>query len=718
MSTEQDEKISRIKDHKAKIESENSQLQKRILDFGKESKKALESFTNSLAKSKDSTLSEINILMNSIDNFTRELEDYKKKTLLSDKAALNDRLNNLLGQISSGVQTLQKAMINLSTQQEEDVSSIYSQMAGKVNTGLSDIYSTQRDQISEFEDSISNKLSQIQRDIVSTVESESANQREMTESIASSFIESLNEFRAKIRDLSDSKETNVDAIFAGTVSDSVGRLEMAKEDLLAGIDGVMNNLEESLTSQKSNNTEMQKAIHEAVIKAKSDVKARIENQLLEAIEDWKSVQEEHSSALSTIKETSAKTFQNILESNENSQTNMLTDLENQLMTNLYNEIDNITLSFTKFQDSILNQIDALISRLTSAREEMKGSLDGLLVSNLNKIGGIGKQLEDQVSGVISKVSDEYKKTRENMYSSLMNAVEDRFSAIDSSIVQYKETTATKFDKTASDIDVSLMDFFDNTETIIGVTISKNASTLDQLGDTVNESFRTLQSGQEKNIETTLTDIRSTLRTKQSELVTTISSISPAAEDHIESNLEYIEDKKSEVTRTSTAAFDDLRKQVTAIEQDGMSSIRSIVGETHHKLDENVKTSEQSTKDLIEGLEDEHKSSIAKFRANATKELNKNIEIVDNYRDNLQEKFTRFFDDQQQSLDSFLEANRNHREGVDDQRRTLDIKFEELNTAIDTASETLTMNVTTNTENVVTSVKTILKDTDDIIETIK
>jgi len=718
MSTEQDEKISRIKDHKEKIESENTQIQKRILDFQKESKKALESFSSSLAQSKDSTLSEINSLINNIDNLTRELEDYKKKTIVSEQDALNDRLNNLLGQINSSVQKLQKSMVNLSTKQEEDVSSIYSQMAGKVNTGLSDIYSIQRDQISEFEDSISNKLAQIQRDIVSTVESESANQREMTENITSSFLESLTDFQAKIRDLSDSKETNVDAIFTGTVSDSVGRLEMAKEDLEAGIDGVMNSLEESLASQKANNREMQKAIHEAIIKAKSDVKARIENQLIEAIKDWKSVQEGHQSAFSVIKETTEKSFQSALASDESSQANMLTELEHQLKTNLYNEIDNITLSFSKFQDSFLNQIDALISRLTSAREEMKGSLEGLLITNLNKIGVIGKKLEDQLSGVISQVSDEYKQTRESTYSSLMNTVEDRFSAIDSSLEEFKANTSTKFDETASDLDVSMMNFFDNTEIIVSDTIDKNASTLDQLENTVNESFRTLQSGQEKNIETTLTDIRSNLRNKQSELITTISSISPAAEDHIESNREYIEEKKSEVTRTSRAAFDDLRKQITAIKQDGMSAIQSILGETNHKFDENVKASEQSTKDLIEGLEDEHKSSVAKFRANAAQELNTNLEMIDKYRDNLQEKFTRFFEDQQKSLNSFIEVNRNRRDGVDDQRRNIDIKFEELNTNIDTASETLTMNVTTNTENVITSVKTILKDTDDMIKSIK
>lgn len=113
-----------------------------------------------------------------------------------------------------------------------------------------------------------------------------------------------------------------------------------------------------------------------------------------------------------------------------------------------------------------------------------------------------------------------------------------------------------------------------------------------------------------------------------------------------------------------------------------------------------------------------KSSIAKFRANSTQEFNKNLEMLDEYRENLEDKFTRFFDDQQQSLDMFVDANRTRREPVDDQRRNLDIKFEELSAGIDTAAETLTLNVNTNTENVTTSVKQILKDVDDVIKAIK
>ncbi|MFX0015649.1 MAG: hypothetical protein ACFFB2_12005 [Promethearchaeota archaeon] len=718
MSTEQNDKISEIQDQKIKIESENTQIQQRVLNFQKESKKAVESFTSSLNQSKSKTLSEINLLMDNIDNLTKELEDYKKRTLVSEKGALSSRLDGLLGQVNSSIEGLQKSVIELSTKQEEDVSTIYSQMGRKINTGLSDIYSNQRAQITEFEKSISSKLAQIQRDIVSTVESESANQREMTENIATYFLESLDDFQSKIRDLSDSKETNVDAIFTSTVSESVGRLEIAKEDLLASIDGVMNNLEESLSNQKSTNEQMQSAIKDLITKTKSDVKTRIENQLLESREDWKTIQDTEIESLSSVKETTIGSFQKALETSELSQNNLLAELENQLKTNLYNEIDNITLSFTKFQDSIINQIDALISRLTSARDEMRESLSSLLVSNLNKIGGIGKQLEQHLSGVLSQISDEYENSRESIYTSLIAAIEERFSKIVTSLEQYTTTTNSKLQKTATDLDVSLLDFFDSTQKNISETVDKNSSTLNQLRNTVNESFRTLQAGQEKNIETTLTDVRAALRTKQSELVTTISSISPAAEDHIESNREYIEGKKSEISRTSSTAFDDLRKQAIAIEQDGMTTIHSIVGETNQKLDESISISEQSTKELIEGLEDEHKLSVAKFRSNSTQELDKHLETLTEYQNNLQEKFTKFFDNQQQSLDLFVNANRKGREAIDDQRRNLDVKFEEINNSIETAADSLSMNITTNTGNVTTSVKQVLKDVNDVIKTIK
>ncbi|MHA2226554.1 MAG: hypothetical protein ACXAC8_15195 [Candidatus Hodarchaeales archaeon] len=718
MSTEQNDKITRIKGHKAKIESESTLIQQRIIDFQKESKKALKNYSTSLNQSKSSVLSEVNSLMTNINNLTKELNDYKKKTLVSEKDELNDRLNDLLGQISSGVQKLQQTLATLSTKQEEDVSAIYSQMASKVNKGLNNIYSDQRSQITDFENDISSRLEKIQRDIVSAVESESANHREMTDGIASTFLDSLNKFKSKIINLSESKETSVDTIFTGTASDSVSRFEVAKEDLLASIDGVMNNLEDSLSTQKDTNEEMKKTIQEIITSSKSDVKEKIENFKTISFVDWQKKQDEQVTALTAIRSETDENFKNSLNKNETFQADLLENLENQLKTNLYNEIDNITLSFTKFQDSTFNQIDSLISRLTNTRDEMKSTLDGLLVANLNKIGGIGKQLEEQISSVLTEVSGEYKKIRESTLSGLMSVVDERFNIINSSLDQYGTTTRANIENTITNVDVSLLNFFNDTLKNATDTVTKNTNTLDQLASTTTESFRNLQSGQEKNIETTLADVKNIFRTKQSELITAISSILPTAEDHIESTREFIDDKSSELSSKSSATFGDLREQIKLIEQDGLSAIQSIVNETQQKLDDNVSSSEERTKKLIEGLEDEHKGSIAKYRANASQEINQNIEMLDNYRENLKEKFTRFFDDQQRSLDLFIDANQTKREIVDDQRRNLDVKFEEVSTTIDSATEKLNMNINTNTSNVTSSVKKILQDVDDVITTIK
>ncbi len=718
MTTEQDNKLSRIKDIHKKIENENSQIQQRLLNFQNESKRYAEVFSTEINQSKTKLMDEINLLLNVIDTTTREFEKYKKKTLVSDKDALNTRLDNLLGEITSGVEHLQNEIIDLSTKQESEISTIYSQMVGKVNVGLSDIYSAQRKQITSLEKEISSRLEKIQRELISTVESENANQSEMTENITSALFESLNEFKSKIRDFSDSKEANVDTIFAGTLSDSVSRLELAKEDLLAAIDGAMRQLEENFTHQKSKNEEMKKSIQEAIVHGRSDVEGRIEKHRFELLEEWKIIQDQQIKSLAQGKEKAHENFQNALETNEAFQTNLVSEVETNFKTSLYNEIDNITLSFTKYQDSIINQIDDLINRLTSTREEMRKSLDNLLISSLNKIGGIGRQFEQQLAETLSQISGEYKKSRENINSNLVKVTNDYFNTLTSSLDGYKDKTNTKLEKTAADLDVSLTDFFDNAQTNINEAITKNNANLDKLVGTQNEAFRNLQSGQEKNIDITLTDIKNTLRSRQSELITSISSIAPAAEDHVENNRALIEEKRNEITSSSTAAFDELTKHITTIERDGISSIKTIVNNTHQKLDDNIKASEESTRNLIEGLEDNHKNTIAKFRANATQELNKNQEVLDKYRKTLKDKFNQFFDNQQESLDHFLDANRSRRENVDNSSREINVKFEEFSTGMDTATETLNVNVNTNAQNVTTSVKKIIKNVDDVIKTIK
>ena len=718
MATEQDNKISKIKDFKTKIEGEHTHIKQRISNFQNESKKHSKTFTKGMEQIKKKISDELNSLINTVDTTVREFEDYKQKTLLSDKDDLNDRLKKLVGGITSGVERLQKAMVDLSTKQENEVSALYSQMSGKVNTGLTDIYSSQREQVSDFEKGISSRLEKLQRDIVSTAEKESTNQRKLTETIVSSFLESLTVFRSKIRDFTDGEEMNIDSIFAGTVNDSVGRLELAKEDLLASIDGAMKQLEESCTAQKSQNEEMENTIKEGVVTGKSAVKTQIEKQKTDLMEEVKTLQAEQVTALSKIQESTSESFKGAMQATESYQSNMITEIEKNLKSSLYNEIDNITLSFTKYQDSIINQIDALISRLTSARDEMKGSLENLLISNLNKIGGIGKQFEDQLASTFSRISVESKKNSEKVFSNLMGAINDRFEVINTSLDSYQDKTSGRLEETALNLDVSLMNFFDTLQNDIGETVSKNSSSLDQLVNTQTTSFKKLQTGQEKNLETTLTDIRNTLRNRQSELVTAISSIAPSADDHVDSNRELIEAKKREITSSSSAAFEDLREKIAAIEKEGMGDIKSIINGTNQKLDDNVKSSEESTKTLIEGLEDKHKSALARFRANSAQELKKNQRNLESYRTELSGKFLHLFDSQQTSIDLFLDTNRSRKESVDELMREADIKFDEINLGIDSAIETLNTNINTNTQNVTKSVEKILKNVDNVIDTIK
>ncbi|MHA1971526.1 MAG: hypothetical protein ACTSW1_00955, partial [Candidatus Hodarchaeales archaeon] len=276
----------------------------------------------------------------------------------------------------------------------------------------------------------------------------------------------------------------------------------------------------------------------------------------------------------------------------------------------------------------------------------------------------------------------------------------------------------KLEKTTTDIDVSLMNFFDTTQKAIGSAVERNESAIDELGSNTTTMFKELQSGQEKNIETTLTDIRNTLRSKQSELITTISGIAPSAQEHIDANKEFIVEKTKEITTQSTSAFEDLRKQITSLNTDSLSAISAIVQNTNHELDNAVKESEEQSKALVEGLENDHKTQIAQFRAKSNQEMNQNLQMLEEYRDTLKEKFERFFEDQEKSLDMFIDSTRSRRENVDEIRRKFQIKVEELGTSIDAATETLSKSVTTNTENVTTSVKQILRSTEDVVKTLK
>jgi hypothetical protein len=664
MSTEQANQISRLKDQKAKIENEHNLLQQRILDFQSESKKLSEDFNNDLSRRRKGVLEDINLVLKNVDKLTQELKDYQNKTLVAEKGSLNNRLENLLGQITNGVEKLQKKIGNISTKQEEDISVIYSEMAGKVNTGLNDIYSSQRGKISEFEGDISNWLANIQREIVSLVERETANLREMTENIASSFTKTLDEFKDRIISFSDVKEVEIDKFFSGTVTDSISRMEIAKEDLLAGIDGLKYKLEESLKKQKELNEEMKKETQKIILSAKSDIKSRVQNIKAEHIENWNGYQEAQLNSLSSFREKTETSFRNALKKNEELESKVFSELQEKLK-----------ISFTQLQERIISDV--------------------------------------------SHVFNDFDATREKTSSSLISAIDNRFNGITRSFNSFgKDKVISQIENTVADLDVALSDFFDTTKKGVLQSIVGKDNTWNELHSALNDQFKEIQAGQEKNIETTLTDIRNAFRSKQSELITLVANIVPAADDHIESNRSQIEEIKSDMSRSRSTEVADIKKQITGIERDGLTAIQNIIQSTQHKLDENVRESEEAAKELVIGLEDQHKESLGKFRANSSQEFDKHLSDLNNYQENLKEKFTAFFDGQQTTLDQFIDDNRTRRESIDNHRRQLDIKLEELNRGIGSATETVSTNINTNTQNVNSSVKQIISIVDDTLKTIK
>jgi len=718
MSNEQANKINIIKDHLLKIETEGSQINQQTDDFKSETKKALEHFSKNLSNIRSGITSEITRLRTNVDKLSSELDTYKNKTLNLEKTGLGGRMAELLREISTSLQKLQKDMINLSNKQEKEISTIYSQMATKVNTGLEDIYSTQRNQIDNFEKEIVNRLERIQRDIVTTVESEAITHREITNNIASSFEGSLNEFHHRIKEFSNRKETNIDSIFSGTVTSSVGRLEMAKEDLLAGIDGTKNTLEEYISKQKKVNTELEKIIKEKISNSKKELNSQVNSLKNALLNEWITFQEKETTSLSSLKEDTLTQAKKSLETNEEFQKKILGELENTFKTQMFTEIDNISLNFTKYYDSMLGQLDSLINQLKNTRNEMKESLEGTLFSNLNKIGIIGQNIEEELANAFSEVSLNYKDSRENLYSNFSKVLNNNFKQMNQNFLQQNDQLSGKLDKLTKDIDSSLSNFFDSTKQSTSKTIEINDSSLDQLENSITLLFKDLQNGQDKNIETTLTDIRNALRTKQAELVTAISSITPSAEEYIETNRIFIKEKTTDISKQSSAAFEDLKRQVKSIENEGINGISAIVSSTHQRLDDAVKKSGEQSQKLVKELEDSHKSQINNYKGNSNQEITRNLDLINEYQSSSAEKLEKFFDAHQKSLDIFMDANVSRREVTDEIRRNFEAKFDELDKKISNAADNLASNINNNSMNINSSINQVLKTSENLIKKIK
>ncbi|PWI47479.1 hypothetical protein CEE45_11735 [Candidatus Heimdallarchaeota archaeon B3_Heim] len=660
--SEQDNKVNVIKDHLAKLESEGGQYENRVKDFQQDIKKQTSSVSRNIDQGKTDILSQIANLATTVSDLTDNLKGLKTD-IESEKGDFGSRLEKLLDQLQKGTVTLQKQLNSLTKKQEEDISQIYGEMAGKVNTGLDDIYSHQYKQIKEFQDQISNKLADVQKEFVSTVERENANIGEMSDSVASSFLQALDEFNNRVTQISDAKENELDNVFANTLRQSVSRLEIAKEDLLAGIDGLKARLDDNLIRQKELLNESQQRVIEIIKEEREGVKTKIEKGVDGYYSEWQKYQEEQKQTISNIKENVFESFISALKTNEELQSKVTTEFENSLKSGF-------------------------------------------------------RQLEEQILSSLSRVSSDFSKKRLRTSETLTKAFENWYANINSSFEQFGVKTKSKLEDTTSDLNGSLMGFFKKSQDGMKDVLIKHETTLGDLQEGISQQFKEIQTSQEKNIEITLTDVRRTLQSKQSELLTTVSSIAPTADTVVETNREVIKTKNSEIKRSSTAAFDDLRKQIRTIEQDGLVAIQNIVSITNDKLDQAVKDSEESTTVLVGSLEDEHKNSLIQFRSDTSQKITDHQDTLDKYSSSLQERFAEFFTEVQNTSDNFIGKTHDQREYIDDQRRKIDVQFEEVQSSIDSSVDNFKNNVTTNSDNITSSVKQITTTTKEIIKDLR
>ena len=313
--SEQENKVSILKDHLAKLESEGGQFENRVKDFQQEIKKEATSAVRSVNQGKTDILTQISNVATIVSELTDSLNGLKKNVDL-ENSNFGTRLEKLLGQLQKGTNTLQKQLNSLASKQEEEISLIYSQMAGKVNTGLNDIYSYQYKQIGEFQEQISNKLADVQKNFVSTVERENANIGEMSESVASSFLQTLDEFNKRMDQIGDAKENELENVFANTMRQSVSRLEVAKEDLLAGIDGLKSRLDDNLVNQKQLLEEAQQKVIEIINEEKEGVKTKIQEGVDGYYGEWQKYHGQQKQSITNIKENVFESFVAALKTNE------------------------------------------------------------------------------------------------------------------------------------------------------------------------------------------------------------------------------------------------------------------------------------------------------------------------------------------------------------------------------------------------------------------
>ncbi len=714
MSQNTQELIDKVKALEGKLSEELNMLESRIKSFHSDIQSSKQKYDENYDKLHKEMLQKINNLIETLNKAFSQIEETKSKGWVKWKDQVTKDLAAIVDTYEQHVRKVKEDQMAWAEEQAKKSKDLKKQLVNNLQQVVNANFGKSlTDEIDSLNESFGKQIETTANNLKNLLESQLESLRSVTSDNIGRVIEELKHFKSEVQKLTDT-HTAVEEAFSTASSTTEGFYEGVTRALEDQVSLTIDNIREIIKTQEDEFSKQLDALKKNFDSLKEKAKqtlAETLNAAKEAVNQEVAKQQEKISELVAL---FIESTQMIKKNDEELMENLMGAVRKEFRAKLYNELSELTASFNSFQDNFIGIVDDLISRLNKARATMQSELENTIINRVEQVSKISTDFESRMELTIKEVLDARNKQNTQLLNETAQMITQQKETFTNTLTKLKNDWVNKLSENSNALEEIINSFdsnareqFTKTENLL---LTTNKKTVEQ----VTSSLQDFKEKQAKDFSAASQDSINTLKNQKDNVIREIANVQDLGTSTADSFIEKLRTQAEEANKSLTGITDETTARIETIKRDSSIELTNIIEGARGKIDERIKTSNQTIKESIEKNTKDFEQELIQIG----KTLSSNLEAVLTEFNSVHEKAKKSLDNliqkHQNALANTVEAIKEQIEQVENTKRELTATFAKIESSAVANFSDFEKNLKMHIENVQKRGQEVLKHTEDFI----
>ncbi len=714
MSQNTQELIDKVKALEGKLSEELNMLESRIKSFHSDIQSSKQKYDENYDKLHKEMLQKINNLIETLNKAFSQIEETKSKGWVKWKDQVTKDLAAIVDTYEQHVRKVKEDQMAWAEEQAKKSKDLKKQLVNNLQQVVNANFGKSlTDEIDSLNESFGKQIETTANNLKNLLESQLESLRSVTSDNIGRVIEELKHFKSEVQKLTDT-HTAVEEAFSTASSTTEGFYEGVTRALEDQVSLTIDNIREIIKTQEDEFSKQLDALKKNFDSLKEKAKqtlAETLNAAKEAVNQEVAKQQEKISELVAL---FIESTQMIKKNDEELMENLMGAVRKEFRAKLYNELSELTASFNSFQDNFIGIVDDLISRLNKARATMQSELENTIINRVEQVSKISTDFESRMELTIKEVLDARNKQNTQLLNETAQMITQQKETFTNTLTKLKNDWVNKLSENSNALEEIINSFdsnareqFTKTENLL---LTTNKKTVEQ----VTSSLQDFKEKQAKDFSAASQDSINTLKNQKDNVIREIANVQDLGTSTADSFIEKLRTQAEEANKSLTGITDETTARIETIKRDSSIELTNIIEGARGKIDERIKTSNQTIKESIEKNTKDFEQELIQIG----KTLSSNLEAVLTEFNSVHEKAKKSLDNliqkHQNALANTVEAIKEQIEQVENTKRELTATFAKIESSAVANFSDFEKNLKIHIENVQKRGQEVLKHTEDFI----